>query len=69
MKILNMGDSKLVDFQCDFSDDEYKILLEYAEDNIPPNELEGMKINWAVVSLLTKYVEDKEKEKNDDGIC
>lgn len=59
MKFLDDGVEKvMVDFQVDMDDRERKILSEYAQEHMTEEEWEGLLINWAMVDILTKKVNE-----------
>ena len=47
-------------FKCniDFSEEEYSNLLEYAEDYMPEDRKNELMIEWALVNLLERLIDE-----------
>lgn len=59
MQFLDDGvEEVMVNFQVDMDDRERTILFEHARDTMTEDEFEGLMINWAMVDVLTKKVNE-----------
>lgn len=56
MKILNETDSKVVNMECDFTEEECQMLVKYADDNMPDERLDELKIEWAFIEILKAQI-------------
>lgn len=65
MNILGEVEEKYVKMDVELEPKERKILLQYAKENMPKETLTSLKLEWALIDLITKLVE--EKEKRDDN--
>ena len=66
MKILSEKEVKFVNMELDMTDEEEKTLLQYADENMPENELKRLTVEWAFIDLLKKSLKEfkpKKKEK------
>lgn len=59
MKIVSEKDVKMVDLDIDFKEEEIEMMLEYADDFMPIEELNRLKIEWALIEIIKKAVEEK----------
>lgn len=59
MKIVSEKDVKMVDLDIDFEEEEIEMMLEYADDFMPIEELNRLKIEWALIEIIKKAVEEK----------
>lgn len=57
MKILSEKETTVVDMDCEWEDEEIQILLEYADKNMPEEELVKSKMSWAFAKLIEKHLE------------
>lgn len=63
MKILKETEETIVNMTCDFEDDEYKLLLDMAEREMPEERLNELKIEWALTEVLKRAIERAESLK------
>ena len=65
MKIINEKDVKMVDMECEFSNEDISKLRDYYKENASENEKKRLEINWALTDVLTKAML---KDINDNAI-
>lgn len=59
MKILSENETTVVDMQCDFEEEEFKLLIKYADDNMTEDDLLNMKLNWSFIEILKNMVNEE----------
>jgi hypothetical protein len=59
MEILKETESATVNWECDFTEEEYNALLDFAKRNIPEQKLNELLIEWAVIKALETFIEEK----------
>lgn len=65
MKFLNDGVERVVvDFQVDMEEKERDILFEYSRKTMTEEEYENIMINWAMVDILQKQIDNTLTEGN-----
>lgn len=58
---MELGEEKervVYDFEVDMTDEEKRILLEYAMDNIPIDVMDNLLLNWAMIDILEKKINE-----------
>lgn len=67
MRILNERPCDDVLFDVDLTTEERELLIDYACQNMPLEDVDEMLINWAIVNILKKQIERGESlEECDD---
>lgn len=62
MKILSEREEKFTIMDCDFEDEEWDMLLSYANVHMPKETLEGLKIEWAMIEALKSSIKEFENK-------
>lgn len=62
MKILSEKDETIVNMEVDFTEKEYNLMLNYAQDNMSTEELDRLMIEWSLIDIIKKDLIGKEKE-------
>ena len=62
MKVLSEEDETVVRMQCEFTEPERQLLLEYSDRNMSQEEREELLIGWSLVEILKEQVNSKMSE-------
>lgn len=49
-------------YDLDMTEEEKKTFLSYAMSSITQEELDAVMVEWAIVDMLTRYVEEEKKK-------
>jgi len=63
MEILSEKEEKVVKWELDLSKDEEKLLISYATDNMPKETKRNFLMEWALIDLIKKYIEEETSSK------
>lgn len=58
MKILNETDKKICSMDINIDDEEYQIYIDYYDDNISQKDKNNLKVEWSIIDILTKIVNE-----------
>lgn len=56
MKILSENEATVVNMDCEFTDIERVILLEYADKNMSDEVREELMVEWSMIEILKEQV-------------
>jgi hypothetical protein len=57
-----MSDTNYVGMDIDLTPDQYEMMLNHADRNMSVKQLNDLKVEWAVINLITLDVEEKSDE-------
>ncbi len=62
MKITGEKEIKLTEMNFELNKDEMHSLVSYADEHLSKKEIEEWKMEWAMNSILTKFVNEKSEK-------
>ncbi len=67
MKFLDDGvEESWMNYKIEMKNDEKGVLLEYSRKNMTEDEYEEIMINWAIIKILEKRIEEENELKKED---